>query len=108
MTTREHLRRRVWRARYGVIALLLGLIALQTLVTRLGVLDQLLRPTALLGLGVAVLYLYLSPCLNCRKPLGLTAFRIMGGAPRRASATTAHCPHCEASIDRDFPGSRGS
>jgi len=105
MTTRENVRRRVWQARLLVIALLLGLIALQTFGSGLGVPQELLKSTALAGLGVAVLYLYRTPCLNCRRPLGLFAFRITGAYRQRPNEAAPHCPHCDASVDRNFPPS---
>jgi hypothetical protein len=102
MTTRDTLRRRLWQARLAVIVLLLGLIAMDSFWVITGSLQQVLKSTALLGLGLGGLYLYLTPCIHCRRPLGRIAFRVMGGRTTRG-VEAAECPHCRSSIDREVP-----
>jgi hypothetical protein len=102
MTTRDALRRRLWRARLAVIVLLLGLIAVDSFWVITGSLQSLLKSTALLGLGLGGLYVYLTPCLHCRRPLGVIAFRVMGGRASRGVAA-AECRNCGSSIDREVP-----
>jgi hypothetical protein len=43
-----------------------------------------------------------TPCLKCRRPLGIGALWWVG---TRKPHESPRCPHCNLSIDRDIPDS---
>jgi hypothetical protein len=61
---------------------------------------------AVLGAAVALAAfwsLFEIPCLNCRKSLGSTGFRVASGLMRESAPK---CPHCGLSLDAAMPGKR--
>jgi hypothetical protein len=102
MTTRQYLRRRWTRTAFSAIALFFTAGLLQQLLAGDGTSDYFLRATVLLAFACLLWNQARTPCLNCRRPIGLAALWWVG-----AQASPSHrCPYCRMSIDRDMPDSR--
>ena len=103
MTTRQYLRRRWNRTAVSAIALFLTAGLLQALLAGDGSSDDFLRATVLLAFACLLWNQARTPCLNCRRPIGIGALWWIGGQP---ASDSPRCPHCRISIDRDFPNTR--
>jgi len=98
MTIRSYLKRR-WTATF---------VGCTTILFAVGLARTHLEPQAawaafVLGIasvGLLVANLYRTPCPNCSRPLGGTAFWINTGAVY----DIFKCPHCDISLDKPMPG----
>jgi len=64
--------------------------------------DDFLKAVVLLTFACLLWNQSRTPCLNCRKPLGMGAlWWWVSGGPRPSDSP--RCPNCRVSIDRDFP-----
>ena len=105
MTTRQFLRRRWNQTVFSAIALFAAAGLLQLfLVTDERTSDYFLRATVLLAFACLLWAQVRTPCLNCRRPIGMGALWWVNN-PLTAQHT-ARCPHCNVSIDREMPDRR--
>jgi len=102
MTTRQYLRRRWNRTVFTAIALFFTAGLLQLLLASDGTSDYFLRAMVLAAFACLLWNQVRTPCLRCRKPIGLGALWWVLG---RRRSDSPRCPHCHLSIDRDLPDS---
>ena len=97
MTTSQTLNRRLLRVALVWIAVVLVLyVGESSNALRLSPRISLAKLVAcLIGVAVALWYLWRTPCAHCQKALGWVAWS------RSANAGDTPCPNCGVSIDRD-------
>lgn len=98
MTTRQSLNQRFYRGWLWLIAFsfLLGVLQLGAFGTDIG--GPAIREAGLLAIALIVYYRWLTPCLNCHRPLKWFA---LAWRPPSDPLTSPHCPYCDVSIDHD-------
>jgi hypothetical protein len=101
MTIRGYLQRRWIRSWLALIVLGAIFGISMEFVAKSGALWNFLRLFAAIVFIWTNWNLYRTPCPNCSKPLGTTAFFIVSGV----GAMTYKCPHCGISLDKQMPGS---
>jgi hypothetical protein len=100
MTMRQYLRRRWNRTVFTAIALFFTAGLLQQLLATDGASDYFLRAMVLAAFACLLWNQARTPCLKCRRPIGLGALWWVG-----SRKDAQRCPHCHLSIDRDLPDS---
>ena len=105
MTTRQSLHRRRWQAALLIFALMLIVGVHQSAQPTGFVLKSLLTALLLSAMVCSVWNVCQTRCLNCQTPLGWIALSWVLH-PVEIADVSPHCPHCDVSIDRDFPTSR--
>ena len=102
MTMRQYLRRRWNRTVFASIALFFTAGLLQQFLATDGTSDYFLRAMVLAAFACLLWNQARTPCLKCRRPLGIGALVWVGS---RKPHESPRCPHCNLSIDRDMPDS---
>ncbi len=103
MTTRQYLRGRWTRTVISAIALFAAEGILEHFLVDEQTSDYFLRATVLLAFVCLLWNQARTPCLKCRKALGIGA--LWWVMRHRDAGDAPHCPHCRLSIDRDIPES---
>jgi hypothetical protein len=103
MTTRQYLRQRWTRTVFAAIALFFAAGLLEYFLSGEGTSDYFLRATVLVAFACLLWNQARTPCLKCRRPLGIGALWWVATRPR--AHYSPRCPHCNVSIDRDIPDS---
>ncbi len=103
MTTRQYLRQRWTRTVFSAIALFFAEGLLEYFLSGEDTSDYFLRATVLVAFACLLWNQARTPCLKCRKPLGIGALWWVKTPPR--GDLSPRCPHCNVSIDRDIPDS---
>ena len=103
MTTRQYLRTRWTGTVIGAIALFTAEGILEHFLVNEVTTDYFLRATVLLTFACLLWNQTRTPCLKCRRPLGIGALSWV--MSRQTARDAPCCPHCRLSIDRDIPDS---
>ncbi len=103
MTTRQYLRGRWTGTVISAIALFAAEGILEHFLVDDGTTDYFLRATVLLAFACLLWNQARTPCLKCRKALGIGA--LWWVMSHQGARNPPRCPHCSLSIDRDIPNS---
>jgi hypothetical protein len=103
LTIRQFLMRRSSQYARRTMAFLIGSGALLTIGASIFVVRFACAVVALVVAVAAFSSLFHIPCPKCHQSLGIMGFKVANSGLGRRKTATAHCPHCNVSVDEPMP-----